>query len=117
MKKILIISDINFAVLFFTSGLSKLGSSPTRMAEFLALGIPILGNSGVGDMADIINRYRVGVVVDDGSEDSLRACLLNIASLLSDNDLQTRCHYAANDYFSVENGAESYRNIYRKIIN
>lgn len=111
------IADISFAVLFFTSGLSKLGSSPTRMAEFFALGIPVFANSGVGDMAEIIQRYRVGVVVDDGSDDALRKGLAVMMDLLSDPDLSARCRHAANDYFSVESGSENYRKIYQALSN
>ena len=38
------------SVMFFTEGLSKLGSSPTRMAEALGCGRPVVANAGVGDV-------------------------------------------------------------------
>lgn len=109
------IADMSFAVLFFTSGLSKLGSSPTRMAEFLALGIPVIANSGVGDMSDIILKYRVGVVVASGSDEELRKGFLSMVDLLNDLELPSRCRAAAVEYFSVDSGAESYRLIYNSL--
>ena len=54
----------DLSVMFFTDGLSKLGSAPTRMAEVLGSGLPIVANEGVGDVADILRRHRVGVIVD-----------------------------------------------------
>ena len=56
------------SVMFFTSGTSKLGSAPTRLGEALGCGVPVVANEGVGDVADIIRRYNVGVIVKDGSE-------------------------------------------------
>lgn len=50
------------SVMFFTNGVSKLGSSPTRMAEILGCGLPVVANEGIGDIAHIIRRYRVGVL-------------------------------------------------------
>lgn len=110
------IADLSFGVLFFTAGVSKLGSAPTRMGEFLACGIPVIGNRGVGDMADLIEKYDVGVVVEDGSKLSLENGYRKILDMLSDPDLQSRCRAAAEDYFSADGGAEKYKLIYQKNI-
>lgn len=111
------IVDMSVGVLFFTSGISKLGSAPTRMGEFLASGIPVIGNRGVGDMADLIEHYKVGVVVEDGSEAEMRKGLDSLMLLLKDPELAARCRYSAADYFSVEKGVEKYRCIYECKVN
>jgi glycosyltransferase involved in cell wall biosynthesis len=110
------IEDLNFAILYFTSGLSKLGSAPTRMAELLSLGIPILGNSGVGDMAEIINKYRVGIVVDGNSDDQLLSGLKKMKDLLGEDDYGLRCKEVAFNLFSADQGADNYKIIYEEII-
>lgn len=110
------ISDLSFGALFFTAGVSKLGSAPTRMGEFLACGIPVIGNRGVGDMAGLIEKYDVGVVVEDGSKLSLESGHKKILNMLSDPDLQNRCRAAAEDYFSADGGAEKYNSVYKRII-
>ena len=56
------------SVMFFTAGTSKLGSAPTRLGEALGCGVPVVANEGVGDVADIIRRYNVGVIVQDVSQ-------------------------------------------------
>lgn len=110
------IADIKVGLLYFTAGVSKLGSAPTRMGEFLACGIPVIGNRGVGDMADLIERYKVGVVIEDGSQASIDNALANLDVLYQDKDLATRCRDAAEVYFSADNGADKYRKIYKSII-
>ena len=111
------LQQLKFAILFFTSGVSKLGSAPTRMAEFLACGIPILGNQGVGDMASIIKKYNVGVVVQDGSQSALKEALVNMKQLLNDPELEKRCKETAKAIFSADIGAQSYSQIYYRVVN
>ena len=110
------INELSFAVLYFTSGVSKIGSAPTRMAEFLAAGIPILGNRGVGDMADVIEKYKVGVVIDAGTQESLLDGVIRMKVLLEDPGLSERCRSVAHELFSADNGAASYSKIYRRCI-
>lgn len=111
------IANMKAGLLYFTAGISKLGSAPTRMGEFLACGIPVIGNRGVGDMADLIERYKVGVVIEDGSQISIDNALASLDVLYQDKDLATRCRNAAETYFSADSGAEKYRKIYHQIIN
>ncbi|WP_298973482.1 glycosyltransferase [uncultured Psychrobacter sp.] len=109
------IADIKAGLLYFTAGISKLGSAPTRLGEFLACGIPVIGNSGVGDMASLIERYQVGVVIENGSQHAIDEALEKLDILYQDKDLSQRCRDAAEDYFSADKGAERYRQIYRNI--
>lgn len=109
------IANMKAGLLYFTAGISKLGSAPTRMGEFLACGIPVIGNRSVGDMADLIERYDVGVVIEDGSQNSIDKALDSLEVLYRDSELSKRCRYAAEDYFSADKGAEKYRKIYKAI--
>lgn len=110
------ISDMSFGTLFFTAGPSKLGSAPTRMGEFLACGIPIIGNRGVGDMAELIEHYDVGVVIEDDSDIAISKGLSKIMHLIKSSEISNRCRSAAEDYFSVDRGANSYASMYNQII-
>ncbi|MFS1909689.1 glycosyltransferase [Vibrio sp. 10N.286.48.B7] len=110
------IKGMLFGVLYFTSGVSKIGSAPTRMAEFLACGIPILGNSGVGDMDTIIKKYNIGVVVDGHSDDSFIKALHDMKALLTDPLLESRCKQVANEMFSADKGAAKYHEVYKFLL-
>ena len=104
------------SVMFFTAGTSKLGSAPTRLGEALGCGIPVIANEGVGDVADIIRRYNVGVIVKDASETAMNAALGELEPLRSDPDLPPRCRRAAEEVFSLEAGTEAYRKLYADIL-
>jgi glycosyltransferase involved in cell wall biosynthesis len=104
------------SVMFFTSGTSKLGSAPTRLGEALGCGVPVVANEGVGDVADIIRRYNVGVIVKDGSEAAMTTALDELEALRSDPDLPSRCRKAAEEVFSLEAGTEAYRKLYAEIL-
>jgi glycosyltransferase involved in cell wall biosynthesis len=102
-------------VMFFETGLAKLASCPTRMAEALGCGLPVIGNAGVGDVADIIISRRVGVIVSDPSPEAMATALAEIDALLADSDLGNRCRATAEELFSVETGAAAYDRLYAEI--
>ena len=86
------------SVMFYAGGeKSELGRSPTRMGEVLGCGVPVVANEGVGDVADIIRRYNVGVVVQGGSEDAMTIALDELDALRSDSDLPSRCRKASGN--------------------
>ena len=104
------------SVMFFTQGLSKLGSSPTRMAEILGCGLPVVANEGVGDVAQIIRKYRVGVLVNGPSEREIHAAWDELQSLLGDSELPLRCRRAAEEVFSLQTGSAAYSALYRQVL-
>lgn len=105
------------SVMFYAGGeTSELGRSPTRMGEVLGCGLPVVGNAGVGDVARIIERYRVGVLVGSGTEAEMEVAWDALQTLLADPDLPGRCRAAAEEVFSLSAGTEAYRRLYRDII-
>lgn len=104
------------SVMFFTDGLSKLGSSPTRMAEILGCGLPVIANEGVGDVARIIQRYRVGVLARSAEAADMERAWEELQQLLRDPELATRCRQAAEEVFSLRAGTDSYRALYADIL-
>lgn len=104
------------SVMFFTEGLSKLGSSPTRMGEALGCGIPVVANAGVGDVARIIAEHRVGVLVADAGDAAMAAALAELDELMQAPDLAQRCRKAAEEVFSLSAGTAAYKLLYRSIL-
>lgn len=102
-------------VFFIKSVFSKQASAPTKLAEFLGCGIPCLANSGVGDMADILEGERVGVAVDQFDPASLQAGLQDLLALMQDPDIQERCVTAAHKHFLLEEGVARYAAIYESL--
>lgn len=104
------------SVMFFTDGLSKLGSSPTRMAEILACGLPVVTNAGVGDVAQIVREYRVGILVEGPEPEAMAAACAELSALLEDPNLASRCRKAAEEVFSLKTGTAAYAHLYDQLL-
>lgn len=109
------INTFNAGVFFIKPVFSKRASSPTKLGEFLACGVPCLTNAGVGDMQSILQGEGVGVVLSDFSPESEGEAVKQLLALCSDKDISQRCVDTARKYFSLEEGARAYDRIYRGI--
>lgn len=94
---------------------SKQASAPTKLAEFLGCGIPCLANTGVGDMAQILDDERVGVAIDSFEPKALAAGLQRLLALSQEPCIAQRCVAAAHTHFSLEQGVAQYAGIYRNL--
>lgn len=106
----------DLSVMFFTDGLSKKGSAPTRLAEVLGCGLPVVANEGVGDVADIVRKHNVGVIVGGASKDQMEAAFKALQTLMQDPELPLRCRKAAEEVFSLEAGTAAYARLYDRLI-
>lgn len=105
------------SVMFFTDSVSELGRSPTRMGEVLACGLPVIANSGVGDVARIVTEHRAGVLAASLADGDMTAALNALDALMADPDLPARCRAVAERVFSLERGVAEYDRLYRSIAN
>lgn len=97
---------------------SKQSSSPTKIAEYLAAGLPVLTNSGIGDLDGLIAGEKVGVILKGFDDSDYREALSEIDELMNDPGLNDRCRRVAREYFDMESvGGERYRGLYRRILN
>lgn len=97
------------------AGPSLAAAMPTKMAEFLACGRPIVINRGLGDMDSFIEEFNAGVVLD-GTLDNLQASAGKMASLLEDPETPFRCRALAEKYFNLEFGVKNYLELYSKML-
>jgi glycosyltransferase involved in cell wall biosynthesis len=95
---------------------SQIAASPTKIPEYLAAGIPVVSNAGIGDTDRTLLDGRVGIVVSDFSRKSYDEAAGALLELLGEADLDVRCHRVAYERFDLEKvGAERYRELYRRI--
>lgn len=90
---------------------SMLAAAPTKLAEFLSVGRPIVVNTQLGDFEYLIHTYDIGIVIrPDGDMDSYA---LKLISLLNDPFLPYRCRKVAEMYFNIEEGINRYIELYQ----
>lgn len=107
------LKSCKFSIMFIKDVDCKIGSSPTKFAESLAAGIPVIVNRGIGDTENIIRMQKIGVMPRSLDPASYEDAAGNILSLLDEGGtLEQRCIETANKYFSLELGIERYKDIY-----
>jgi glycosyltransferase involved in cell wall biosynthesis len=101
------------AGIFFINPYKKIGSSPIKMGEFLASGVPVIINPGVGDTEEIVREERIGVVVGSFNDDAYKAAIDELISLRQDKAaLRKRCADTAKKYLSLEKAIDKYATMY-----
>ncbi|MEG3123113.1 glycosyltransferase [Sphingomonas sp. GB1N7] len=94
---------------------SKIASAPTKLAEYLGCGVPVVGNAGCGDMVRIIEDDGVGVAMVDTQADTIEAAAIALLDRLEDPAIAARCTASARRHFLLTDGAARYREIYRSL--
>jgi glycosyltransferase involved in cell wall biosynthesis len=110
-------SDVGLA--FIKPCFSKLASSPTKYAEYLGCGLPLVINAGVGDSDLLITRERVGTLVLNFNEEGYTSAWTAAQELVKDRE-QTRrlTREVAERLFDVRRlGVERYTRLYERVLN
>lgn len=97
---------------------SKLASSPTKNGEYLACGLPIVINSGIGDSDSLIHESQAGILIDDLTEQGFDDAWTKMQELANDPDIKTKVRAVAEKVFDLESvGAERYAGLYETLLN
>jgi len=112
-----LIPDFSFGISIckINAGPSLSAAMPTKIAEFLACGRPIVVNKGLGDMDSLIEEFKVGIVLD-GKKESLAESAIELLELLADPELPNRCRALAEKNFNMDVGAKSYLGLYENML-
>lgn len=104
----MVLSLSRLSIFFIRPTYSKIASSPTKMGEIMSMGIPIICNTGIGDVAE--NIGACGAVIDTFSEAEYDKIIHSLPSLLSipKDTIRKR----AIELFSLRKGIQLYREVY-----
>jgi glycosyltransferase involved in cell wall biosynthesis len=95
---------------------SQIAASPTKIPEYLAAGLPVVCNAGIGDMDDLLSSERVGVLVESFDEKSYQETSRRVLALSAEPGIRTRCAEVARRRFDLAKvGGRGYLNVYRRI--
>ena len=110
----LLIALSRFSLFFIKPAFSKKASSPTKLAEILGMGIPVVCNSNVGDVEQIIEKGKVGFALKEFNKNAYEHTLNLMLSYLPANTNYIAVY--AKEYASLDDGVVKYNQIYRQII-
>jgi glycosyltransferase involved in cell wall biosynthesis len=70
----------------------------------------------VGDLQQIVEDRRIGVVLEDEDDASLAQAAKRLRELAAEDAVRERCRATARELFDVEVGAERYAAVYRRLL-
>ena len=110
------LSAADVGVAFIKPCLSKLASSPTKYGEYLACGLPLLINAGIGDSDALVEQFHVGTLVREFDEASYRKAGVEVEQLASQPDVRNRNREVARKLFDLRTvGAKRYAELYERV--
>lgn len=110
-----LLSLSNYSLFFIKPCYSKLSSSPTKHGEIMAMGVPVITNSGVGDVKEIVEKYEGGFVLDGFSEAEMKSVVDRIIDPATTFD-SNKIRAGAKDFYSLDKTVLTYTQVYKKIL-
>jgi glycosyltransferase involved in cell wall biosynthesis len=105
-----------FAICFCRPSFARIASSPTKIGEYLAAGLPVVSGPGIGDVDEILVGRSVGVLAESFSDGGYERCVEEVRQLVSDPASRVRCRDAARELFSLEDvGIPRYHRLYGEL--
>jgi len=109
-------SDAGLA--FIKPCFSKLASSPTKNAEYLACGLPLIINAGIGDSDALVTNEEVGALVSQFTQTEYARAFARIEEFARNAEqTRRRTREVAEKLFDLRVvGAERYVRLYNRIL-
>jgi len=96
---------------------SQIAASPTKIPEYLACGLPVVSNYGIGDSDNLIEGEKVGVILRGFADEDYLEALKKTDALLQQENLEEHCRNIARKFFDLnEIGGEGYRRLYQNLL-
>ena len=106
-------SASDYSIFFIKPSYSKMSSSPTKMGELLAMGIPVICNNNVGDVESIVMDIDCGFCL---KELTLREYRLVSKQILNPIN-STQIREVSKKYYDLDKGISKYFEVYNGVFN
>jgi glycosyltransferase involved in cell wall biosynthesis len=100
---------------FIKPAYSKIASSPTKLAEAFAVGIPVISNAGVGDVDQITSDLDAGAVIDLSGDPAFDQIVIQLDRIRLKGGLGLRTR--SRERLGLEVATRAYRRIYSSLEN
>lgn len=98
---------------FIKPAFSKMASSPVKLAEFMACGLPVIANAGIGDVDNHAAENNQVILVDELNETGFTKAIELFSNLKKDK--RAARNFAETNY-SLKLGVERYKTVYETIL-
>jgi glycosyltransferase involved in cell wall biosynthesis len=105
-------SDVGLS--FVKATFATKSRSPTKIPEYLAAGLPVLANEGVGDVNALLEKHRAGILIDELSEHGYKKALRSIFAFDTDRDSLIKLAHESFDLETV--GGQRYGKMYSSLV-
>lgn len=90
---------------------------PTKFGELLAAGVPVVTNTGVGDVEEIMRQEDVGILLRGFSKEDLTSAARQVAATVPvSSELRHSCVEAAARHFALGHGVSHYLSVYEGLL-
>ena len=101
---------------FIKSCFSKIASSPTKNAEYLACGLPLIINAGIGDSDALIDDWNAGALLEDLTDTEYAEAGTFIEAMAAKPGTRKAARAIAERLFDLQTvGVERYAALYERV--
>ena len=108
-----LLAQSDLSVFFIKPSYAKKASSPTKMGEILAVGVPVVCNAGVGDTDLLMTRHRLGALVAECTPAAYARVVSDLGEILEISPEMLR--QTAIENFGLEKGVNLYDEVYGRL--
>lgn len=104
----------DLSIFFIKPLYSKKASSPTKMGEIMNLGVPIVCNSGVGDVGLLMEKTMPNLLIHNFNDSDYKNAIKFVIDKKYDAN---KIIEEGKQYFSLKKGITSYYDVYKSVLN
>ena len=110
------LSAADAALSFNKPSFSKIASSPTKNGEYLACGLPLIMNAGIGDSDALIDEWNAGVLLEEFTDAEYDAAGEAIEKMVAQPGVRQSARAVAERLFDLQTvGVERYAALYERV--
>jgi glycosyltransferase involved in cell wall biosynthesis len=106
------LSEQDLGLLFLRGNLGLIATSPTKLGEYLACGLTVVAEKGLGGLERILVEEGVGCLVSSDQPASWDEAISEAIRLCDQPDSRLRSVRTAAKYYALEQGVETYAQAY-----
>lgn len=111
------VREADLTLIFYRRNNSYAGCCPTKLGESLACGVPVIINKNIGDCEDILQKERIGFILEDFKDTAFKKISNDfLDSLKARDNMRIRCRNVAENLFSLDTGVNKYLAIYKRLV-